>query len=179
MDYSNLCTQYKYSRGEAAQSAGVQGLLALLCILNASLECTEFTWALHNAIEYQNTSINPKDPHSVTGKSVCRRERPKSSADVMSHASATARVTVSAFNGLPEATEEVSSKGEGESSPSMNAVDKIAAIQILISDMNERNSKAEKNLEEVSEVLEAAADNTVPEGSKDKLKDARIAIAVN
>ena len=68
-EYSSLCVRYAYSHGEVAKSPGVQDLTALLYLLNARLNRTEFSMALQPAMQYQANLKHIKDKTSSFKKS--------------------------------------------------------------------------------------------------------------
>jgi len=81
-EYSSLCIHYAYSHGKAAQTAGVQELLALLCVLNSRLERTEFSMVLQNAIQNQVNANNGSSKGSITMGALSAME-PKSARQAL------------------------------------------------------------------------------------------------
>ena len=179
-EYSNLCTQYEYSHGEVAQSPGVQELLALLCVLNANLDRTEFTWALQNAISYQKTVINQRDHSSAATKFKSFKEGPQSAAQAISQATK----SCSADRSKDSVVEDSSPAGNGENPPNvddeeMSREEILARFEIMTDDLTMRNEKAEKLLREISIVLDADDENAFPPATRDKVQSAQASMKAN
>eukprot|EP00171_Calliarthron_tuberculosum_P003415 IDg3415t1 len=89
--------RYSYAHGQAAQSTGVQELIALLCVLNANLDRSEFTVVLHGAMECQ------KDMHKNYSQISIKRNTvqygPMSAKDVLSQVSKSNFVTDTSTSG--------------------------------------------------------------------------------
>ena len=86
-EYSSLCVRYASSHGKVAQSPGVQELTALLCVLNARLDKTEFAMVLQAAMQYQSTLKTRSDRSSIQKRQGTIVSGRRSAMDVLSQCS--------------------------------------------------------------------------------------------
>eukprot|EP00171_Calliarthron_tuberculosum_P012260 IDg12260t1 len=69
LEYSILRIRYAQSHGQVAQSSGVKELLALICVLNARLERTDFSMVcitLHLTSARDGLALGPRTSNAIT-----------------------------------------------------------------------------------------------------------------
>ncbi len=134
----------RYSHGQVAQSPGVQELTALLCVLNARLDRTEFSMVLQNAIQYQAVLKNKDDKMSVQRRAGTMVAGPMSARQVLSQVSPR---TV----GQQEASWSGDSGGPAVAVPEAPGSDSrelVARLELELGDIKRRSNIMHGNLAE-------------------------------
>ena len=163
-EYSSLCVRYAYSHGKVSQSPGVQELTALLCVLNANLNKTEFAMTLQAAMQHQISLKSRTDLTSMQKRQGARVTGPRSARDVLSQ--------YSEQPGRTSMSDSVAVQ-EDDSTPSRSSLEELLAEQqIELSSAKTRADAAQLLLSEVMESLEDIMDSD----NFQKIKQARIKI---
>ena len=168
-EYSSLCVRYAYSHGKVAQSPGVQELTALLCVLNARLDKTEFSMVLQAAMQYQSTLKDRADKDAMRKRSGRMVAGPMSAREVLrqvSHPRGEDQVEATSISCAVVAQGGASGAQE---SP-VGVAELLATVKVDVEDNEKRFDAIQGLLSEVIEELDDSEDASVIS----KLKNARI-----
>lgn len=155
-EYSSLCVHYVYSHGKVAQSRGVQELTALLCVLNARLDKTEFAMVLQSAMQYHATLKSRPEKSSIQKRQESIVSGPRSAKEVLGQCS-----------NRPDGVGcEITSKSDAQAEDSTDVVQDRLDIDARISEMKIEISDAKRPMDTMQKALRDIQDEFPDEMEK-------------
>ena len=154
-EYSSLVVKYAYSHGDIAKSPAVQELTALLCVLNARLNRTDFSMVLQAAMTCETKLCMEKPNRMLNSRGGTPTTGPMSARQVLS------QVSGRRGSNFEDDSANVTHRGdvpEGSNAKS-DARDLIATLSAEFMDMQKRNDAVLEKLTGMLSTLEGVDDS--------------------
>lgn len=168
-EFSTLAVKYANSHGKVATASAVQELIALLCVLNANLNRTEFGMVLQSAMRCDMESSSGRMNSYRINHGCLSSAGPMSARQVLSQVSHRKGPVVEDNSGVAEgADDQVQSTNDDGSMR-----DLVAALTVELADMETRNTAMSVKL---ADVLSTLGEEAEVQALVTDLKEVRVTV---